>query len=81
MQKALMWLNPYGCPSVRHKLKKGVKTEKMHFVFDFDFFVYGYWVFKKNYSSIKLKIKQKGLCNLHAFYYKLVYKLHQPLHP
>ena len=27
----VMWLNPYGCQAVRHKLKKGLKTLKIHF--------------------------------------------------
>ena len=31
MQKALIWLNLYGRQVVRRKLKKGVKTQKMHF--------------------------------------------------
>ena len=32
MQKALMQLNLYGCEAVRHKLKNGLKTQKMHFL-------------------------------------------------
>ena len=28
MQKASMWLNLYGRQAVRHKLKKGLKTQK-----------------------------------------------------
>ena len=31
MQRALIWLNLYGHQAVRRKLKKGVKTQKMHF--------------------------------------------------
>jgi hypothetical protein len=31
MQRAAMWLNLYGRQAVRCKLKKGVKTQKMHF--------------------------------------------------
>ena len=30
MQRALLCFNIYGCQAVRHKLKKGVKTQKMH---------------------------------------------------
>ena len=33
MQRALMWLNLCGCQAVWRKLKKGVKTQKMHFYF------------------------------------------------
>ena len=32
MQRALMWLNLYGSGAVRRKLKKGLKTQKMHFL-------------------------------------------------
>ena len=31
MQWAMMWLNLYGHQAVWHKLKKGVKTQKLHF--------------------------------------------------
>ena len=31
MRRALMWLNLYGHEAVRHKLKNGLKTQKMHF--------------------------------------------------
>jgi hypothetical protein len=27
-----MWLNLYGLEAVRHKLKNGLKTQKMHFL-------------------------------------------------
>ena len=27
----MMWLNLYGCEAVRHKLKNGQKTPKIHF--------------------------------------------------
>ena len=27
-----MWLNLYGSEAVQHKLKKGLKTQKMHFL-------------------------------------------------
>ena len=29
--RALIWLNLYGCETVRNKLKNGLKTQKMHF--------------------------------------------------
>jgi hypothetical protein len=32
MQRALMWLNLYGREAIRHKLKKGLKTQKMLFL-------------------------------------------------
>ena len=32
MQRALMWLNLYGCEAFGGKLKKGVKRQKMHFI-------------------------------------------------
>ena len=32
MQRAIMWLNLYGCEAVQHKLKNGLKTQKMHFL-------------------------------------------------
>ena len=31
MQRALTWLNLYGCEAVQHKLKNSLKTPKMHF--------------------------------------------------
>ena len=31
MRRALVWLNLYGREAVRHKLKNGQKTQKMHF--------------------------------------------------
>ena len=31
MQRALMWLNLYGCEAVQHKLKNSQKPQKMHF--------------------------------------------------
>ena len=30
MRRALMWLNLYGHEALRHKLKNGLKTQKMH---------------------------------------------------
>ena len=32
MQRALILLNPYGREAGRHKLKNGLKTQKMHFL-------------------------------------------------
>ena len=32
MQMAFMWLNLYGCEAVGHKVKNGLKTQKMHFL-------------------------------------------------
>ena len=32
MRRALVWLNLYGREAVRHKLKNGLKTQKMHFL-------------------------------------------------
>jgi hypothetical protein len=29
MQRALVWLNLYGCEAVQHKLKNSIKTQKM----------------------------------------------------
>ena len=36
MQRALMWLNLYGRQAVQCRLKRGVKTQKMHFYTFFD---------------------------------------------
>ena len=32
MQRALMWLDLYGCEAVQRKLKNSLKTQKMHFL-------------------------------------------------
>ena len=32
LRRALMWLNLYGREAVRHMLKNGLKTQKMHFL-------------------------------------------------
>ena len=32
MGRAAMWLNLFGREAVRHKLKNGLKTQKMHFL-------------------------------------------------
>ena len=32
MQRSLMRLNLYGCETVRHELRNGLKTQKMHFL-------------------------------------------------
>ena len=32
MQRALVWLNLYGCEAVRHKLKNSLKTRRMYFL-------------------------------------------------
>jgi hypothetical protein len=32
MQRALIWLNLYGCEAVRHKPQNSLKTPKTHFL-------------------------------------------------
>ena len=36
MGRAMVWLNLYGREAVRHKLKKGLKSQKMHFLTVFE---------------------------------------------
>ena len=40
MRRALILLNPYGHEAVRHKLKNGQKTPKMHFLTVFELMVF-----------------------------------------
>ena len=46
MQRAIMWLNLYGCQAICCKLKKGVKAQKMHFYAFFDLGRTTWWPYR-----------------------------------
>ena len=46
MRRALMLLNLYGHEALRHKLKNGLKTQKMHFLPVIDFMLDSIMVIK-----------------------------------
>ena len=55
MQRALILLNPCGREAGRHKLKNGLKTQKMHFL----------PVFELTLASLKAIWVEQNQCPLH----------------
>ena len=66
MRRALVWLNLYGREDVRHKLKNGLKTQKMHFL----------PVFELTLASLTAIWVEQNQCPLH----QLILLTQGPIH-
>ena len=66
MRRALIWLNLYGHEALRHKLKNGLKTQKMHFL----------PVFELMLASLTATWVEQNQCPLH----QSILLIQEPIH-